>query len=62
VLEGLPGAEVGGEREGPDQLGRANRLLRPRTGLLDRDGRHLHVLYTPMELCEVLDLQALSPA
>ena len=32
VLERLPGAEVGGERERPDQLGGADRLLHAPTG------------------------------
>ncbi len=43
VLEWLPGAEVGGERQGPDQLGRADRLLPAPTGILGRELRRFHV-------------------
>jgi hypothetical protein len=43
VLERLPGAEIGGKRERPDQLGSANRPLQPPTGLLGRDVRRFHV-------------------
>jgi hypothetical protein len=47
VLERLPGAEVGGERECPDELGRADRLLNETTAWLGRGARRFQ-LYIPI--------------
>jgi len=43
VLELLPGAEVGGKRERPDQLSRANRLFPPPNGLPGQEVGRFHV-------------------